>query len=283
MATSSQVYECMANASALSLGAILEPLAHPKPGAVTRVEGQRDKDIFDFALNHEAVERGALVACVKVAEGAEDPIAAGLEEYLRAVKEMRLRANVGLGQALMIIPLASASLGRPDIKGLCRRASELVRRSTPRASEVYYELLRLFTPSHLGRYWGPLPDVSEGRPTVGLGEVLNAVDDITSQEVVNGYRLTQVVAEIMRREAKEGYERALVRAYSYLASAVQDSLLARSKGIRASLIAVAEASLASNFELLDKLWRSRSWNLGSILDVLSAAASLLAYESLALI
>ncbi|MGC9112533.1 triphosphoribosyl-dephospho-CoA synthase, partial [Acidilobus sp.] len=271
--TSSQAYECMVNASALSLGAILEPLAHPKPGAVTRVEGQKDKDIFDFALNHEAVERGALAACVKAAEGAGDPIAAGLEEYLRAVKGMGLRTNVGLGQALMIIPLASASPGRPGTKDLCRAASELVRRSTPRASEAYYELLRLFTPSHLGRYWGPLPDVSEGRPTVGLGEVLKAVDDITSQEVVNGYRLTQAAVEIMRKEVREGYERALVRAYSYLASTVHDSLLARSKGVRASLIATAEASLASNFELLDRMWRSRGWSLGSILDVLSAAAS----------
>lgn len=268
----------MANASRLSLGAILEPLAHPKPGAVTRVEGQEDKDVFDFTLNHEAVERGSFAACMAAAEGNEDPVAAGLEEYLRAIKEVGLRSNVGLGQALMIVPLASASLGRPDVKELCRRASELVRRSTPRASAAYYRLLRLLAPSHLGRYWGPLPDVSEGEPKVGLGVVLGMVDDVTSQEVVNGYRLTQAVAEIIREKAKEGLESAVVWAYLYLASTVHDSLLARSKGIRASLIAAAEASLAG--ASLNLAWRSRGWNLGSLLDILSAAVSLLAYEGL---
>ena len=277
MVTPSQAYECVALGSALSLGALLEPLAHPKPGAVTRVQGQADKGIFDFALHHEAVERGAIRACVSAAEGSEDPIADGLEAYLDAVRGLGLRTNVGLGQALLIIPLAAASPGRPSVDDLCRRASELVMRSTPRATAAYYRALAALAPSHLGRYWGPLPDVSQGAPSVGLGGVLGLVDDLVSQEAVNGYRLTLRAYELMRGRLTEGIEEAISGAFLWLASSTPDSLLARSRGTRASLIAMAEASLLGAEEL-DRAWRSRGWNLGSLLDIVAAAASLISYE-----
>jgi len=277
LVTPSQAYECVALGSALSLGALLEPLAHPKPGAVTRVQGQADKGIFDFALHHEAVERGAIRACVSAAEGSEDPIADGLEAYLEALEELGLRTNVGLGQALLIVPLAAASPGRPGVRALCERASELVRRSTPRASAAYYRALAALAPSHLGRYRGPLPDVSQGAPSVGLGEVLGLVDDLVSQEAVNGYRLTLRAYELMRGRLTEGVEEAISGAFLWLASSTPDSLLARSRGARASLIAMAEASLLGAEEL-DRAWRSRGWNLGSLLDIVAAAASLISYE-----
>lgn len=280
MATRSPSYRCVRAGSAIAMGALLEPLAHPKLGGVTRVVSQPDKDVFSFAVHHEAVERAVIEACASAEGGGEDPVADGLEEYSRALDELSIRTNVGLGQALLLIPLGAAAVNANGSDELRLRASWLTARSTPRATEEYYALLSRLRPSHLGRYWGPLGDVGEGPPRLGLGEVLSLLDDIVSQEAVNGYRLSAVARDLVLAagSAEEGINAAVVR----LASTVPDTLIARSRGLRASLIGLAEVRLSRGASAqLATRWAGRGWSPGSILDVVSAGVSLAKFDAIA--
>ncbi|MGC9210011.1 MAG: triphosphoribosyl-dephospho-CoA synthase [Acidilobus sp.] len=281
-ATSSRGSEACELAPLLAVGSVVEPVAHPKPGAVTRLLGQPDKDVVAFALHSAAVTSAAVASCNASIEGLPDPILVGLRAYRRSLEALGVRVNVGLGQAMMIIPL-SAALARSgkDVRGIASTATGIVLSSSPEAAAEYYEILRLLSPSHLGAYRGPLPDVIGGRPTVGLGQLLRAVRwDLVASELTNGYPLTlRAVADISSRGGVS--EESVVAALADVLIEAGDTLIARRWGVRAFLASraevltyVSELGPGRAMALLDPLWRARGWSPGAALDIIAAAVGL---------
>ena len=273
---------CQSLAPILGLGAALEPLAHPKPGAVTRLYGQADKDILDFAVHSAAINSALLASCSASASGSPDPIAEGLRAYRLTLWALNIAKNVGLGQALMLIPLAAAlPRAAPAPSEVAREATRIAMLSTQAASAEYYALLRMLGPSHLGRYRGPLPDVSEGEPGVGLGELLRSVRwDLVASEVTGNYPLTLRAVEALSEETG-AWDAKVARALALVLSAAGDTLIARKWGLRAYLASRAEVLVHSRLrgplgamEALDGAWRPRGWSPGSSLDVVAAAVGL---------
>ncbi|MCI4460545.1 MAG: triphosphoribosyl-dephospho-CoA synthase [Acidilobus sp.] len=272
---------CGLGAPALAAGAVIEPLAHPKPGAVTRLRPQADKDVLTFAVHSVALASALLASCEASASGSPDPIAVGLRAYRASLRRLGLRVNVGLGQALMLIPLSASlptSYGSPEL--MAGRASELIMYSSAEASREYYALLRDLEPSHLGFYRGPLPDFRE-EPRLGLGELLRLVTwDLVASEVTGGYRLTLRALKVI--EGAGGVsEGAIARALAWALAEAGDTLIARKWGLRAYLASRAEVALEASrgdpvraLEALDDLWRGRGWSPGAVLDVISAALGL---------
>ncbi|MGC9072462.1 MAG: triphosphoribosyl-dephospho-CoA synthase [Acidilobus sp.] len=266
----------------IALGSIVEPLAHPKPGAVTRLSAHPDKDIISFALHSSAVSSAALASCEASLRGLGDPILHGLRTYRRSLEGLGLRTNVGLGQALMVVPLSAAlPTSGPCPRSLAAEATRLVLSSSTEASAEYYRAIRVVSPSHLGRYRGSLPDVGGGEPGVGLGELLKSVRwDLVAWELTTGYPLTLKAVEAIGSSG--GVSDAGVSiALAVVLTESGDTLIARKWGVRAYLASRAELITHSRalgpvraMELLDPPWRSRGWSPGSALDVVSAAIGL---------
>ncbi len=266
----------------LALGSIIEPLAHPKPGAVTRLLPQADKDVFDFALHSAAVSSALLASCEASASGEPDPVAEGLRAYRLALASLGLTRNVGLGQALITVPLAAAlPISGPRPEEIARAATGIALRSTREASAEYYRLLRLLSPGHLGRYRGPLPDVGSGEPGLGLGELLRAVRwDLVASEVTGGYPVTLRALNLIVIEGGVG-DRQVAEALTLVLAGAGDTLIARRWGLRAYLASRAEVIVYAGLhgahkamELLDRPWRARGWSPGAALDVVAAAIGL---------
>jgi triphosphoribosyl-dephospho-CoA synthase len=276
----------------LSLGLRLEPLLHPKPGAVTRIKSHADKNVIDFCVHAFLVEASMLRAFIASEHREEDPLSTGLEEYLNLLKKFNIKKNIALGSALLHIPLASA-LGLfespPEVERLVSVASATAL-SSRRGGEVYYRILEYLRPSHLRKYEGPIPGVGSGYPG-NLAEVLRVTRwDYVHSELLNGYKLSLEALKMIMERAKDASsieEPALYTLINML-SRYGDTLIMTKYGIRAMERAKKEASIAKYLseklgivealEDLDRLWRNRGWNPGAILDILSTAISLYYYD-----
>ncbi|GAB6148442.1 hypothetical protein JCM10135_09840 [Stetteria hydrogenophila] len=272
--------------SALLAGPLVEPLLHPKPAAVTRLVGHRDKSVLDFAVHAVALAQGMMASCASRG----DRVADGLRVYRLMLDRLGIRGNVAAGTAFLMIPLAAAlgAAGKSlSARELASLASEIAASSGPRATLEYYRLLERLRPSHLRRYKGPVPAVGARGPLPPLVDVLRASSwDLVHSEVLGGYRRTLSVAERLgcrplRPEELE--ERALAEMLRLLASH-GDTLIRAKWGSRAYLQAKLEAREAlliaerrgvrAAAEWLDGLWRPRGWNPGAVLDVIAAALGL---------
>ncbi len=291
---------CSRCSSLLASGSVVEAGLHPKPGAVTPCRSHEDKGFHDFALHGAALAGGLLEACIASARASPDEaIAEGLEAY-RGIMEAFARSsmveatNIGLGTALLMVPLAAAV---PRIGGcgspaeLAGEASRIALSSGPRAARAYYRLLSTFRPSHLGRYQGPLPDAGGGDSMgFGLPEVLEAARwDHVHNELLRGYPLTLRAYHLMERITSGGrsLRDAALEALLVLLATTGDTLIAAKWGFRAYERALEEArvalalykrgrvSLEDALEWLDGLWRPRRWNPGAVLDILGAALGLI--------
>ncbi|MEB3851489.1 MAG: triphosphoribosyl-dephospho-CoA synthase [Desulfurococcales archaeon] len=280
-------------ASRLAAGAAVEAALHPKPGAVTPCASHPDKAAWDFMVHTAAIGEAAAAACRASLSGG-DPLEAGLEAYARAIATLPLPgSNVGLGEALLLTPLAGA-LARAPLGAGCEpgpvalEASRIARSSGGGAAGAYYALLQRLSPSHLGRYEGPVPGVGGGDPDSMLDVLLAARWDHVHAELLEGYPRTLHTLSTLRRARRRGAglgEAALEALLEGLAE-LGDTLILAKWGVRAYQKARAEAAWALTLhragkltlhealEALDRLWRPRRWNPGAMLDILAAALGL---------
>ena len=276
--------DCLDIASTLATGALIEPIVHPKPGAVTALVGHRDKSIIDYTLQTPALVAALYEACRNASGGF---VAEGMRSYRLWLKRLGIRVNLSLGTVLMLLPLAAAArvAGAPSF---CM-ATRLLREHTSVEDSIeYYKTLRYLAPSHLGRYRGPLPDVSSGASPPGLWRVLEAssVDNV-HWDMINCYPLTRLALSILD---DMGLNRdAVLTAILTILAEAGDTLIMRKYGLRAFKIAIYEARLALNIArrtddiaggvvFLDRLWRPRGWSPGSTLDIVATAISVHVYN-----
>ncbi len=285
--------EC-SRAALLATGLHLEPLVHPKPGAVTRLASHSDKNVFSFAAHATLVTPILVEACNAALKGCSGrPLLRGLSLY-KSMVAPRLKSNVALGSFMLVLPLAAASASAP--RGRVEHALEATRFalkcSGVEEARLYLEVLSVLGPSHLGRYEGPLPDASRpGEASIDLASLLRGADwDVVHGEIAGGYPRTLEAASIIKGKLGEGegFEEAVLWAILKGLAEWGDTLIYQKYGGRAYLQSIAEASRALELardrgvreavEWLDSLWRPRGWNPGSVLDVIAAALGLLAYH-----
>ncbi len=264
---------------AVSMGARLEPLLHPKPGAVTRLNHHPDKGVLDYALATLAVDEALAVACEA------GSIAAGLRAYARLAPRV-VSTNTSAGTVLLLVPLAAAAPRSESPVSAAAEAARLAKAAGSDAAEAYYAILEAYRPSHLRRYRGPLPPVGGGGRPPPLHKVLEEASwDLVHSEILHGYPESLRVARALAgsRSAWEIEERALEALLDLLARRGDTLILAKwgaSAYERALLEARAAKKLAARLgpaaalEWLDSLWRPRRWNPGAALDVLAAGISL---------
>ncbi len=276
----------------IASGMAVEPLVHPKPGAVTRLVGHPDKDVFDFALHGSFSAKCLYEACeASSRRGCTAGVKAGLSCYMSVAEVLGLKGrNVGFGSFMMALPLASA-LGRgaqriPEV--LAVEASRCALSCGGDVGELYLRVLATLSPSHLkGRYEGRAPDVWEPR-RASLREILEAASwDLVHAEILEGYprslAASRIILTLMRWEGLD-LEESLRWALLWLLSSYGDTLIFSRHGGKAYLKALLEARAAWRLaarigasralEWLDAEWRPRGWNPGATLDILATAASL---------
>jgi len=280
---------------ALSTGVILEPILHPKPGAVTRLRSHDDKNLVDFAVHSLPVRLGMMTACESASGSGIDPIADGLRVYRASLLRLGIDSNIGLGTALLMIPL-SASLGHLGYPAPPERITEEARRicrsATPMAAREYYDILHMLRPSHLREYTGPVPAVGEGYPS-SFSSILEVASwDLVHRELHLGYKVTLSTYRRIMGLIADGYslEEASLVALLEVLSTQGDTLILAKYGIRAfqrakimamrTLKAVMrdKSRIYNSVDELDSEWRRLGWNPGASLDVLAAALGLLFYD-----
>lgn len=262
------------------MGLLFEPIAHPKPGGVSRCRGHGDKDLMLYAKTFLPVVRGCMAACRGECRGF---IARGLREYYDLAGKVA-STNLNLGSLILLLPVCRASTNRGVVGDVLREASELVAGCDSREdAEAYYDILSSLKISHLGSYEGPLPSVGSGNYPSGLLSVLEHTRwDHVHRELLNGYPLTY---EAFKRIVERGVgEESIVEAILFMLADHGDTLIGRKYGWRSYLRAKREAKLALHYarragleaavSWLDNLWRSRGWNPGSILDIVAVASGL---------
>ncbi|MFN4045972.1 MAG: triphosphoribosyl-dephospho-CoA synthase, partial [Acidilobaceae archaeon] len=190
----------------VSLGLYVEPVIHPKPGAVTALEAHADKDVYDFLSNASLVEYSLLESC------REGSMGAGLRAYRMMVSKLGLKKNIALGSLMLLVPVASVlrDLAGASVRELLEGAHRLVLEKTGREEALeYYALLEYFSPSHLGKYYGQVPGVGSGSPD-SLLEVLRAASwDMVHGELLNGYPITMEALNLIRESPGSLREKAL--------------------------------------------------------------------------
>ena len=271
----------------LGAGARIEPLLHPKPGAVTRMNSHSDKNVFTYMMASIPLDLALSTTCTRSSTDCTSSIAYGMRAYRSAYERLiPKRVNTSLGTLLLLLPIAMThgATGLRDPWELARTSSRLVVECTGRDEALeYYKLLKLFRPRHLGRYVGPLPDIDEGVPD-SFTAILRANSwDLVHREILFGYPLTLNALNTMR-EASGNLEDKALKALLHILSSHGDTLIARRYGMMAFKKARAEAQHALLYsekvgirvalEYLDSLWRPRGWNPGATLDVIAVSISL---------
>ncbi|MCE4620643.1 MAG: triphosphoribosyl-dephospho-CoA synthase [Desulfurococcales archaeon] len=262
---------------ALAMGALLEPLAHPKPGAVTRCLSHSDKDVFDFAESFHYVYSACQASAIGECKGF---MARGIREYLPLA---RARGNIQAGTLMLLLPLCRAVQETRQYPALLREASRLVIEcDSPESARLYYRLLEEANVSHLGVYEGPVPGVGSGRYPGSLWEALWAARwDLVHRELLYGYPLVEEAVGVILGGLGAGWEEAILWALLRILARHGDTLIAHKYGWMAYKKALWEARLALRIasgegvrralEYLDGLWRPRGWSPGAALDIVAAA------------
>ncbi len=263
-------------------GPRLEPLIHPKPGAVTRIHAHPDKDIVDFMLAVTPLEAAAHATCIEAYTRCKGSIAVGLSLYKSLYRMMGIKTNINIGTLILVLPLAASHglTGSRDPGRLASTASIIVRECTgEEEAKLYYDLLKSTSPSHLGVYKGPLPSVGEEPKGYGFKDIIEYTSwDLVHSELANGYRASLQALEVLKKSPGSLEDKAL-HALLYILSEYGDTLVARKYGFRAYKVLRIEARIARTLatrvgvrravEELDRLWRPRGWSPGSALDILA--------------
>ncbi len=263
-------------------GLVLEPLAHPKPGGVTRCKSHPDKDVYDFVMGVYPALKACMAACSGECRGF---IGRGLNSYIKSVTRVS-KTNIQLGSVLLLLPLCRALHDSSTPGDLFSNASKLVVACDSfESGKAYYDALSLLGASHLGRYEGAVPSVGSGEYPPGLVPALEASRwDHVHNELLSGYPLTAEAYKIMLDRIDDGIEEAILAAILELLASHGDTLIARKWGMSAYLKALREARYAkelslrhgvrASLEYLDNLWRRRGWNPGAVLDIVGVASGI---------
>jgi len=275
--------------SLIAYGLYVEPIIHPKPGAVTILRPHADKDVLLFAEHASIAEVALYEACMWAYRGLKSPIARGLSVYRGLVEKFGIKTNVALGSVLLATPIAvalSRMFGAP-VSSIVGEARRVVYEETgSEEAAEYYRLLEYFKPSHLGRYTGPIPGVGEGYAR-SFVEVLRVASwDLVHRELLEGYPVTLQAYNIIASR-REPLPELFLRTLLELLATHGDTLIAAKYGFTAYRRAKAEAlealKRASEWgvyeavEWLDRLWRPRGWNPGAVLDILAVTLGLVNY------
>ena len=267
---------------ALLSGVRIEPLLHPKPGAVTRFYSHSDKDVIDFSIAVTPLESSVHYSCEVASNRCGGSIASGFRVYRILYDRFNIgKSNINLGTLLLLIPLAVAHgrYGESDPYRLFNLATDIVFECSGVDEAIeYYKLLEYFKPSHLGYYQGPIPSVGLGYPSSFI-KILHTVSwDIVHSELITGYKVTKDALDYMYR-IEGGLEERSLWTLLYILKIYGDTLIARKHGLYAYKQALREAQIAewyamrhgirTGLSFLDSLWRSRGWNPGSSLDILA--------------
>ncbi len=287
------VIEILDNCNTIPLiaqGLYLEPIMHPKPGAVTLIKSHSDKDVVDFMINSSIAEIALYETCTWRFKNLESPIARGFKVYRFLASRLGLKTNIALGSLTLALPLAAAlsSKAGAPVNEVVREAYHIVINETSSEEAVeYYRLLELFKPSHLGSYSGPIPGVGSGYPRSFIDILKVASWDLVHRELLEGYPITLEAFNMMVKGGASLVESFLTTLLELLAR-YGDTLIASKYGFTAYRRVKIEAlealriSSRSNIyeavEWLDKLWRPRGWNPGAVLDVMAVALGLLLYH-----
>jgi triphosphoribosyl-dephospho-CoA synthase len=276
----------------IAQGLYLEPIVHPKPGAVTPLKPHSDKGVVDFIVNASIAEVALYEACTWRSRGLISPIARGLKVYRALASKLGLETNIALGSLILALPLATAlsSKGGAPVGEIAREAHSIVVNETGSEEAVeYYKLLEFFKPSHLGSYSGPVPSVGSGYPNSFTDILKVASWDLVHRELLEGYPVT-LEAFNMLVEGEASIVESFLTTLLELLARHGDTLIASKYGFtsykrvkKEALEALRMSSRDGVYEAvewLDSLWRPRGWNPGAILDVMAVALGLLLYNKI---
>ena len=277
-------------------GMVLEPLIHPKPGGVSRVQGHPDKDVYDFEVHAVEASECLYRACrTSLSRGCVRGIRAGLECYLGLIERLGLAGrNIAFGTYMLLLPLSTAiPHTRGGVEDLAIQALKCIRGCSGDEGLLYLTILSRLAPSHLkGGYEGPLPSVWEPRP-VELWRVFEGASwDLVHSELAEGYPRSLAASRLLSLllASGSGFEEAARWTLLHLLSSYGDTLIYSKYGGKAFIRALEEARTAWRLsgrlgatmalEMLDRLWRPRGWSPGASFDLLAAAISLAFYSGL---
>lgn len=268
---------CIERILTLSWGLVLEPIADPKPGAVTRLRSHPDKDVYSYGVGALVGVEACLAACQG---GCLGSLERALRVYLRGLRGLGLDVNLQLGTLVLLTPLCNRVPVAGSVGELLEEASKCARSLGPDDARMYYIALEQLGVRHLGRYEGRVPGVGSGSYPMRFLDVLVAGRwDHVHRELLQGYPLTRGAVEVILDHGGPVREEALVEALAWLLAEHGDTLIASKHGWAAYRRALEEARAAvrlwgarRGLEWLDKEWRARGWNPGAVLDILAVAA-----------
>lgn len=268
-------------AEVFSTSIILEALAHPKPGNVSRLSEYED-------LKFEHFMRTGIIAYKYFLEGVErgyrgwgDIVFGDLIYRLMSDVMQVIGTNTCLGSSLLLMPL---SIGA----GRCIRAGSLalacvineaiaaVNASTVYDTIYFYKAIRAAAPSYLRKsdetgdfvnVWDEDYEAKLLSKGHRLSEVLkfSSKVDIVARELTEGYRRSTASLEFLERRLKKHgeWERALAETYLALLRSEEDTVIKLKYGPRMVLYV---KSLAE--EVYDEVLKSRSGEWRHLLAVL---------------
>ncbi|NPA48124.1 MAG: apo-citrate lyase phosphoribosyl-dephospho-CoA transferase [Thermococci archaeon] len=272
---------------AFVLGPLLEATV-PKPGNVSRFRDFSDLSIYNFLFAETAV----MDVYYNVAAGRIRSVGRAVELAVRRSKEAQ-SANPNFGIVVLSVPLIMAlragngADARRDVSGVLRKASAIVRESTPEDSVSLYRAIRMASPKGLDRDVeydvysdDSLKMLKENDVNLWKLAEMSCGRELVFCEWLNGYRLTgrtvKRLEELFRVRDVEG---AVRRAFIELMAEAKDTLIERRAGrdtaerVRemAELVLKGEMTVE---ELDAFLRRDERRNPGSLADVMASALSL---------
>lgn len=258
----------------LSMGLYVEPSLYPKPGGITPFDHD-DKNYFDFLIHASIAAKIMYDACKKE----KDALSNALIEYKNYLINWGIKKNIAFGEFLLHVPLAISLKKSTSIKDLTENASNIIKKSGELEGKIYYEILRMLTPSYLGKYIGLMPDVYSSYPK-SLYEVLKTYSwDLVNNELLNNYSISLQTLDYIKKfkNIKEGFLKGLL----FIISKYGDTLTAKRNGFYFYKKMMIDANVA--LKISDKYglnfainYLKSQWNNvspGSALDVLSTSIS----------
>ncbi|MFP3227445.1 MAG: triphosphoribosyl-dephospho-CoA synthase [Caldisphaera sp.] len=264
----------------LSMGLYIEPSLHPKPGGVTPFN-QDDKRYFDFLIHASLTAKIMHNTCERFQRNEKNVIAKALKEYKNYLLKFD-RRNIAFGEFLLHIPLSIGILQSTNIKDVAINSSKYIIEETGKEEGIlYYEILKMLSPSYLGKYEGLMPDVFSSYPK-DLYEVLRAYSwDLVNGEIINGYPISLETVQYFKKF--DNLNEAFLNGLLYIISRYGDTLTAKRNGFKFYKKMIDDATIglyiskkygieyAINF--LRDIW-GKNISPGSALDILSSSISL---------
>ncbi|MCE4606677.1 MAG: triphosphoribosyl-dephospho-CoA synthase [Desulfurococcales archaeon] len=263
-------------------GLFIEPLIHPKPGGVTRVVSHSDKSIYNFIVNN-------LLFCKSILEQPiidrrDCIIGEAFRNIVANLRKYRLEINTSMGSWLLHVPiiLSAEILGKSDVssvKSLVDVSSQLVKSADSCDAKGYFELLRYYSPSHLGKLRKGGVDVNdynkENLPS--FYDVIRRASqtDIVHREIIRGYPASLEASNSINNYVRKGFnfEESVFQTILYLMSKHIDTLIARKYGITVAKKVLRMSKLVFEgdleYSVMDSFMKSNKLNPGSILDIVS--------------